>query len=161
MRSPFPFVLLTTASFLAGCDNSADDDSATPADDDDASAPVIDSVDLCEVPGTRDECRDKGYPDSIDIRFDVVLHDDDCDLNNPIYLVGFVEFPPLVDGFIEQDLGCGGNVSITLGHCINVGRLDQPYRIKFRDTDDNESEPVDGTWINPGDTHDDDCEVGP
>lgn len=161
MRPVQPFLACALALFaLPACPDDADDDS-TPTPSDDGQAPVLESVDLCEVPGTRDACADAGYPDAIDVRFDVALSDTDCDLNNPIYLVGFVDFPPLVDGFIEQDLGCGGSVSITLSSCIGVGRLDQPYRIKFRDADQNESEPVDGTWINPGDTHNDDCEPLP
>lgn len=155
----FPFLLFAVLT-LDACPSTSDDD--TTGDDDatdDGHAPIIDSVDLCEVPGSRDFCDDQDLEDAINVGIDVQLHDDDCDLNNPVYLVGVALFPPLVDGFIEQDLGCGGAVRITLEGCIGIGRLDVPFRVKFRDaaSPTHESDPFDGTWTNPGDSHNDDC----
>lgn len=127
---------------LLGCPTGDDDDSATP---DTGDAPVITSVSMCEVSGSRAECFDNGGS-GMDLAFDVQVTDVDGDLQNPQVFFRFEGQAVWSDAFIEQDLGSGGGIRLTLP-CYGVEPgTTLAYEFAIRDAAANESEAATGTY---------------
>ncbi|MBJ96310.1 MAG: hypothetical protein CMP23_17755 [Rickettsiales bacterium] len=110
--------------------------------------PVIEGVDLCEVPNSSDQCQAQGFsPGSFQIQFALTLSDVDGDLNNPSYFL-IVNQPPAMSGFVEQDLGTGGVLRVLVcNDWVRSTSID--YELWVRDAELNESERLTGSWLIP------------
>jgi hypothetical protein len=138
---------------LVACPGTDDDDSA--ADDDDTpsgSAPVVDSVIVCELPAGRAQCADENATGATKIRFDAHVSDEDEDLNNPNFYILLNDEPPWLEGRIEDDLEGGATVQILLGCAFYDYGSTLDWKLSFRDEAGNESTPAEGTWDVPLDS---------
>ncbi len=171
--------LLVGCSSLLGCPPGDDDDSSdcevceTSADCDSGvceegccgtaqvgESPVVNSVAICEVPGSTDVCVEQGYsPGSFQVEFGINISDEDEDLNNPQYHI-IIDAPPALSGWIEQDMGGGGLLRVRV--CNDwVRGASFEYQVWVLDAEHNESERATGTWNIPTQSGDDDCEPSP
>ncbi len=121
-------------------------------------APVINAVDLCEVPGSSETCQAQGYsPGSFQAEFNLYLSDADGDLNNPYYFL-ILGDPPALSGFVEQNMGEGGVLRVRVcDDWVRGTTLD--YEVWVRDAAGNESQRTADTWSIPGQPGVDDCEA--
>gem|GEM_PF-3411451 len=121
-------------------------------------APVINAVDLCEVPGSSGTCQAQGYsPGSFQAEFNLNLSDVDGDLNNPYYFL-IIDTPPALSDFVEQNMGEGGILRVRV--CNDwVRGVTLDYEVWVEDAAGNASERVSGSWNIPVEPGADDCEI--
>lgn len=153
LRLLLPLALFAIACVLTGC---------PPTDDDDSSdepvqvgvAPVVGNVELCEVPVPSADCQGMWW----EVRFDINVTDEDCDLDNPYWRIRITDGDPIGNRY-EGSLGCGGGLRIDICDDGWVRGTELSYEVDFSDAEDNVSEPWQGTWQVPQDG-DDDCGPG-
>ncbi len=157
-RNPGPDTPDDDDSFESDDDDSTgsdDDDSDVPDDDDAAGpAPVIGSVDPCEMPVTPEWCTEPAWV----VEFRIAVTDPDCDLVDPLFSIQIEGSAPVSDRF-EGTLGadgCGGALDIGLCSDSWVRGEATPYAVTMTDAAGNESEPWLDDWLVP-EPGDDDC----
>ena len=126
---------------LLGCPSANDDDSAD--DGPVGEAPVLQSVEMCEVNNSRTTCGNNG---TLQVAFDVSVTDVDGDLLNPQYFILLNEQVPWLDGRFEGDLGEGGFLRVTLGCTAFAPGAEIPWRFTMRDDEGNESDEFTGSY---------------
>jgi len=167
MRLTHLLISLLAASLLAGCPTVVDedpcdvegaleedlDDDGDPDCSDDTptgTAPVINSVEVCEVAVLPDGCQG-----NLAAEFRIGVTDEDCNFDNPPYIFT-QDGDALVDGRVEGSLGCGGTLRIQL--CNEWARgFDFPFELWVQDDLGNDSNVWEGSWFVPAAAGDDNC----
>ncbi len=150
------WIALLLALPLLGCP-SDDDDSA--ADDDDASPvgepPVIGSVNACEIPVALDDCGGQADIFTFVMQFDIAVDDPDGTLGVGWHWFLTIDLPPPLDGVVK---GPDVPVVMSVTTCQRWERNSEvPYEAWARDSDGNESERFNGTFIVPSQPGAGDC----
>lgn len=142
---------------LVGCPGD-DDDSAGAGDDDDAPAgepPVVSSVVACEVPLDENDCGGEGDIFTFAMRLALSIDDPDGTLGVGWHWFVTVDLPPPLTGVVKQpDVPTVMSVETCQRWTRNS---DVAFEAWVRDTDDNDSERVAGTFTVPSQPNAGDC----
>ena len=148
-RLPLQLLVLLPVLLLLGCPPVGDDDdSALPPET--GPAPVITSVEVCELPAMTN-CEEPNFG----LRFAITATDEDDNMVNPWWAL-LIEGNNPSDGRLEANLPSGGTLNLRMCDSWTRG-AEIAFETWIKDDEENESNRWEDSWLVPSSPGDDDC----